>query len=182
MNRLLRYPLVHLLGLPGLAGLVLGALCLALYVFLLHPAQLHLADLGRQVAAARGQVANVGREAPAPVETAAAQLANFYQVFPDQQATADVIGQIAGIVRRHGLSLDQGEYKVMPDPLGKLNRVRMVMPLKGSYQQIRACIEALYSELPIVALEQVQFERQTIGDPTLDARLRLVLFLGREAS
>jgi hypothetical protein len=33
--------------------------------------------------------------------------------------------------------------------------------------------------MPIVALEQVQFERQKVGDGLVDARLRLVLFLGR---
>ena len=57
----------------------------------------------------------------------------------------------------------------------------MTLPLKGEYPQIRRFLAALPAELPIVALENVQFERQKVADPNVEARIRLVLFLGRES-
>jgi hypothetical protein len=35
--------------------------------------------------------------------------------------------------------------------------------------------------VPIVAVEQVQLERQKVGDASVDARVRLVIFLGRSS-
>jgi hypothetical protein len=35
--------------------------------------------------------------------------------------------------------------------------------------------------MPTVSLEQVQFERQKVGDPLVDARVRLVIYLGRSS-
>ena len=47
--------------------------------------------------------------------------------------------------------------------------------------QIRNFLAAMPNELPVMALETVQFERQSIADPEVQARLRLVLYLGRSS-
>jgi hypothetical protein len=51
--------------------------------------------------------------------------------------------------------------------------------VRGEYRQIRHFLTATGAALPIVSLEQVQFERQKVGDPLIDARIRLVLYLGQ---
>jgi len=57
----------------------------------------------------------------------------------------------------------------------------MSLPLKGEYQAMRRFLSDLRAEIPIVSLEQVQFERQKVGDPLVDAKVRLVIFLGKSS-
>ena len=107
------------------------------------------------------------------------QLAAFYRIFPSEHDATDWIGKIAAIAQRDGLALQQAEYKAERDKTGKLTRFQMSLPLKGEYQTIRRFLSDLRAEIPIVSLEQVQFERQKVGDPLVDAKVRLVIFLGK---
>lgn len=109
---------------------------------------------------------------------AAEQLAEFYRLFPDERDTPDWIGKIAATAQGCGLSLDQGEYKPDRDTTGKLTRLQMTLPVRGEYRQIRKFLARTRVDVPIAALEQVQFERQKVSDPLVDAKIRLVLYLG----
>jgi len=178
-NPLTRSRLGRRLGWPGLVGLGLWALCLALFFTLVQPVRLSLEDMRLRADSLQGRVHRANQALQSKDQSPEAQLAEFYRIFPSEQAATDVIGRIETIAQRHGLNLDQGEYKVAPDKQGKLTRLRMMLPLRGSYAQIRAFLAELGRELPIVAPEQLQFERQQVGDALLDAKLQLVLFLGQ---
>jgi Tfp pilus assembly protein PilO len=179
MNHLLNYRLRRLFGWPGLVGMGLWAMCLTLFIALVQPAQLRLEEMRHSADSLQVRMQRANRVLNSKTESAEVQLAEFYRVFPNARATADLIAKIADIAQRHGLNLEQGEYRATPDKLGKLTRLQMTLPLRGRYQQIRGCLAELGSELPIVALEQLQFERQKVGDTVLDAKVRLVLFLGQ---
>jgi hypothetical protein len=179
MNRLLDHRLGPMIGWPGLIGIGLWAICLMLFVALVQPARLRLDEMRDNAESLQARLGKAGQLPQGGTPTTEGQLAEFYRIFPDSQATADLVGGIARIAQRHGLGLDQGDYKATPDPFGRLTRLQITLPLKGTYQQIRGCLATLGREMPIVALEQVQFERQKVGDGLVDARLRLVLFLGR---
>ena len=107
------------------------------------------------------------------------QLAAFYRIFPSERDVTEWIGKIAAIAERDGLALEQADYKAERGPTGKLVRFQMNLPLRGEYRTIRRFLSDLRAEIPIVSLEQVQFERQKIGDTLVDAKVRLVIFLGR---
>jgi hypothetical protein len=51
---------------------------------------------------------------------------------------------------------------------------------EGQYPQIRKFLAALNHDLPVMALENVQFERKQIAEATVRAKIRLVLFLVSE--
>jgi hypothetical protein len=53
----------------------------------------------------------------------------------------------------------------------------MSLPLTGEYPKVRNFLSSLRAEIPIVSLEQVEFERQKVGDPKVDAKVQLVIFL-----
>lgn len=184
MKAQLRLPMRRwrsLLGWPGAIGVGGLAMCLALYVSILQPAQqrLNTARLSASVLQERmaraGQVSN---DSARPLED---QLATFYRVFPSERDAIDWVGKIVAIAQRGGLSLQQADYKLERDKTGKLTRFQMNLPLKGEYQTIRRFLVDLRAEIPIVSLEQVQFERQKVGDPLVDAKVRLVIFLGKSS-
>jgi Tfp pilus assembly protein PilO len=168
------------LGVPGAIGAGALALCLGLYVSMLQPAE-QRRDAARLAATSLQK--RIGEAGPdsnqrAPVDE---QLAAFYRIFPGEQDATDSVGKIAGIAKRDGLVLQQAEYKAERDKTGKLTRFQMNLPLKGEYQTIRRFLSDLHAEMPTVSLEQVQFERQKVGDPLVDTRVRLVIFLGRSS-
>jgi len=170
---------VLLLGWPGVCGVAGLAACLALYLSAVLPAQQRL-DTARHSASSLEQ--RLARAAPAGHRStlgADEQLAAFYRIFPGEHDATEWIGRIAAIAARDGLALQQADYKEAHDPTGKLVRLQMDLPLRGEYQAIRSFLSDLRAEIPIVSLEQVQFERQKIGEPLVDSKIRLVIFLGR---
>lgn len=166
------------LGLPGTLGIGAWVMAASFYLSAVLPAQQRLDEV-RASAASLQQGAQAGRQLDANARPPAEQLAEFYRVFPDETSSPDWIGRIAAIARDSGLSLDQGEYKPTRDTVGQLTRLQMTLPVRGEYRQIRRFLTDTGAALPIVSLEQVQFERQKVGDPLIDARIRLVLYLGQ---
>jgi Tfp pilus assembly protein PilO len=167
------------LGLPGALGLGGLAMCLALFFSIVQPAQQRrdAARLGASSLQKRIDQAHPGsNDRTRPLDE---QLAAFYAVFPKENDATDSVGKIAAIAQRDGLVLQQAEYKAEPDKSGKLIRLQMSLPLKGEYQAIRRFLSDLGAEMPIVSLEQVQFERQKVGDSMIDAKVRVVIYLGK---
>lgn len=167
----------HLLGLPGALGAGGLALCLGLYFSILQPAE-QRRDAARLAASSlHKRIAQGGPDSNQAVPLSE-QLTAFYRLFPSEQDSTDSIGKIAAIAKRHGLVLQQAEYKAQRDKTGKLTRLQMNLPLKGEYQFIRRFLTDVNAEMETVSLEQVQFERQKVGDPLVDAKVRLVIHLG----
>lgn len=165
------------LGLPGTVGIALWAMAGAFYVSALLPAQQRLDEVRLSAASLQERIARAGRTLGGSERPAAEQLAEFYRAFPDERRAPDWLGKIAATARSCGLSLDQGAYKPTRDKVGHLTRLQMTLPLRGEYRQIRQFLARTRQTLPIVSLEQVQFERQKVGDPLVDAKIRLVLYL-----
>ena len=156
-------------------------MCLALYFSAVQPARQRL-DAARSSAVSLQQgIARAGRPSHGRTRSLDEQLAAFYQLFPSEHDATDSVGAIAAIAQRDGLGLQQAEYKVERDKTGRLIRFQMSLPLKGDYQAIHRFLAHLRAELPIVSLEQVQFDRQKVGDPLVNAEITLVIFLGKSS-
>lgn len=167
------------LGLPGMLGIGVWVMAATFHLSAVLPAQQRLDEVRASAASLQQRIAQAGRQLNANERTPAEQLAEFYRVFPDEASSPDWIGRIEAIAQDSGLSLDQGEYKPTRDTVGRLTRLQMTLPVRGEYRQIRRFLSGTGAAVPIVSLEQVQFERQKIGDPLVDAKIKLVLYLGR---
>lgn len=182
MNLHLRFPVRRwgsLFGWPGAIGVGGMAMCLAFYLSVVQPTQQRLDTARHSASSLHERLARAGQALHDGTRPVDEQLAAFYRIFPSEHEATDWIGKIAAIAERDGLSLQQAEYKAERDPTGKLVRLQMNLPLRGEYQTIRRFLSDLRADIPIVSLEQVQLERQKIGDPLVDAKVRLVIFLGR---
>lgn len=165
------------LGWPGMAGIGLWAMAAALYFSAVLPAQQRLDEIRLSAASLQERIARASRQLATGERPAAEQLAEFYRAFPDERSSPDWIGRIAATAQSCGLSLDQGEYKPTRDKVGKLTRLQMTLPVRGEYRQIRQFLARTGVNVPIASLDQVQFERQKVGDSLVDAKIRLVLYL-----
>ncbi|MDB5935179.1 MAG: hypothetical protein JWQ01_2523 [Massilia sp.] len=156
-----------------LQAALMFAMCAVWYLAAIAPERARLEQAVRHAAAQR-PVAQ-----PGTPDMAASDLARFYARFPSQDAFPDALDQLLKTAAAHALTVQQGDYTVTRSPAGKLVRFEVMLPLRGSYPQVRAFLAALARDVPGMALENAQFERRDVGEPVLDVKLRLVLFLVR---
>ncbi|BBI99696.1 hypothetical protein FGKAn22_13890 [Ferrigenium kumadai] len=170
---------LNILGWPGVMALGMLVVLPAFYLSSIRPLQAHLDEIRHSVA--RQLKEDTRKPDRSRHHGTEEQLAEYYRFFPPARSAPQWLEKLAALAESRGLRLDQGEYLAAPDKVGRLVRFQMTLPLKGEYTQIRKFLAALPGELPVVALEQVQFERQSIADPEVEARIRLVLYLGRSS-
>lgn len=172
---------LRFLGWPGMLGITILAVCPTFYFSALLPAQERLDAARQDTLSLHEQIQltasglNGGRLQPEE------QLAEFYRIFPSDRHSPQWLRKIFAVAQRGGVSLDQGTYEASRDKVGKLMRFQITLPVKGEYARIRKFLAVLLSEVPIVSLEHIQFERQQVGDPEVEAKIKLVLYLERES-
>lgn len=165
------------LGRSGVLSIGILAMFPPFYFSAIAPAQERLDEARRSALSLGERKANVGQPLGDTRRTPDQQLAEFYRFFPEERSSPQQLKKLFALAEKNGLSLNEGEYKAMRDKVGRLMRLQMVLPVKGEYRQIRRFIAALPAEIPVIALENVQFSRMNISDPDVDAEIRLALYL-----
>ena len=163
-------------GIPG----CLGALCLvaALVFFVLDvmPTTDRVANLALRTQALQARKA----QGPSLVaQTPAQQLANFYTAFPPRSAIPDVLAHIEQIATEQQLELELGEYTMQREPGARLDQLRITLPVKGSYLQIRKLIAEVLHTQGSLSLESLSVRRAKVGQDVVDGRIVFLLFLER---
>lgn len=165
------------LGGAGILGLALLAFCASFYLSTVEPARLRLQALRSELAqAARGRLPPPLADDPDQSREA---LGAFYAFFPPSTQLSAQMRKVYQAAQAQAVALEQGEYRASRDSVGRLVRYQISLPMKGSYTQVRKFVSAVLVEVPQLSLESIQFERQAVGDPKVQARVRLVMFLGR---
>ena len=163
------------LGWPGVLGLGLLVFIAGFYFSAFRPEQMRVEDLRKQVAKLADRRTRAAAEEP---KTASEKLNAFYGYLPPSNQIADLLEKIYGAADRQKLRLEQGEYRAVKDNVTKLTHYQVMLPVRGTYPQVRKFVAAALAEVPNLSLESIQFERQKIGDATVDAKVKLVLYLG----
>lgn len=164
-------------GWMGTLAIGLGIACLGLYTIVIPAAEKQVAQSRAQAAALRQKVERASAPGPAKLQPAA-QLVTFYAFFPQDDSVRPWLERIYAVAAREGLRLDEGEYRASRDQQGKLTRHQMLLPVRGTYPQIRRFLDSVLSDIPNVALEHVQFERKAVSDSTVQAKVKLIAFVG----
>jgi len=104
-------------------------------------------------------------------------LREFHAALGDVHRTDDALKTIFAAGERSRLVLDQADYKLAYDKGGRFWTYAVQLPVSGSYAAIRAFSEQVLLALPYASLDEIDFHRKDIAQPTLDARLRFTLHL-----
>lgn len=161
--------------------LAIGLLAMSLpfYFSAILPEQARLDAARHSADRQHEQLVQAGMSPQGPALSPEDQLAEFYSRFPVEGCSPQWLEKLVALAASRGLTLNDGEYKAMHDKVGRLVLYQMTLPVKGEYPQIRKFLTDLPGALPAVALENVQFERQKIADPNVEAKIRLVLYMER---
>jgi len=163
---------VEQLGLPGVVGLVLLAFCAMFYFSAAVPVGKELRSLESE--AVQSDVRRTSTQARQQPDR---QLEAFYESFPKVVAAPDALGRLHEAAVAQGVTLEQGEYHLVRNGADKLVRYEMVLPIKGDYMRLRRFLSQALADMPYVALGGVEFQRHKISDTTLEAQVKMTLFL-----
>jgi hypothetical protein len=161
---------------PVAAVLVLlaaGAFSLAWMIAAREELELAYAE-ARQAARAPAPV----RVAPPPAPPSSDQnLAEFYAALGARRDVEHQLKSLFALAGKHGLALQQGEYRSSYDRAARLHTYQINLPVKGAYGAIWQFVFAALRALPHASLDDLSFRRDSIGDPQVEARLRMTLYL-----
>jgi hypothetical protein len=169
---------VAVLGWPGGVGVLLLLAALGVYGSLVSVHQVRIAAIKQETATLKQRIEQAAKSG-IPESGSADDLKKFYRFFASGTAT-EWLDKLYAAADAEKLELAQGEYRGVADKTGKLLRYQVTLPVKGSYVQIRRFIDAALIAVPVAALDDVNFKRETIGATQLEARIKFTLFLGAQ--
>lgn len=101
----------------------------------------------------------------------------FRNRLADSGARDDLLKVVFSEATAAGLALPQGDYSLSSDTDGGFDKLQIILPVRGTYKQIRGFAKALLEKLPPLALDEINFRRESIKSTSVEVRLRLTLFL-----
>ncbi len=104
-------------------------------------------------------------------------MAAFYERLADARQAPEIASQLHATARAAGLTLERGDYRPAADASGKFVRYQIVLPVNGSYLQIRRFLADALLGMPGLALDAISFRREDAQSAQLQAQLRFTAFL-----
>lgn len=168
-----------------------GILAIAIVGVVLITFTTKMADMQQQINTLENKIATkqmpasetAAIEAPLVQQASSQTLSEFYQTFPTALSIPDTLSQLNALASKQQLFLNSGDYK-LNKIVGKnniggkvLTQYEMVLPVEGSYSGVRAFMASILSNLPSVAIADMQIKRESTLNPSVDARLVLIFYV-----
>lgn len=162
------------LGTAGKIGVGLLALTLVFFVAAALPQERALEALKNKVKAMQQAQPGVAGQTKLTNNQA---LQVFYEFLPHSDSSPYWISEIDRIARESGVELNSSDYRLMMEKDSKLVRYEILLPLRGTYPQIRAFIAEALQAIPSLVLADIALKRETIQAGRVEAHLSLHLYL-----
>ena len=165
------HDVLNALGLPGVIGIGVLIFCIPFYVSAVGPME-------RELLAQHAAGERLNARTPfQPVSSGgrAEELRRFYGLFPPLGNLPDQLERVYGFARTANLDLLQGEYRLETPRVG-MPAYRITLPVRGTSAQIRQFVGTTLKDMPAASLDAVRFERKRIGDPQLEAQVRMTVY------
>lgn len=159
--------IVDRIGLAGVAAIGLLAAALFFSNFMVKPLQQKNLSLA-EAAARSGRKADAGQ--------AGEKVAAVYAYLAKDEDTTDWLAKLHGIGSATGVQMRAGSYSTKPAE-GRIVRYEIVLPVSGSYGQIRDFLKRAVAEIPVMSIDQVTLKREDRKAGALHAEMRLTLHM-----
>jgi len=152
------------LGLVGLFSVPLLAAGLAFSTLLVKPLE------------EKNQLLTARKVAAVEPAGAADKVAAVYEFLERSENTTDWLAKLHGIVVATGLQLKSVSYRTQKTE-GRIVRYEIVLPVTGSYTQIRDFLKRSLAEIPVLSVDQVTLKREGRGEGPIQVEMRLTLHM-----
>jgi Tfp pilus assembly protein PilO len=167
INKLLR--LRHELGGLGLAALVLFAAAGAFHFAVLKPLEAKNDEV-------KSLAARKLPRAETHAGTATDKVSAVYEFLQKREEPSDWLAKLYAIGAATGVQLKSASYRTQATS-GRIVRYEIVLPVSGSYPQIRDFLKRSLAEIPVMSVDQLALKRETRNDAAVQAELRLTLHM-----
>mgnify|MGYP001559266488 CR=1 FL=1 len=164
------------LGWPGVLGLALLVGAAGVYLTVVQDSAARLAELKRESASLKSRIERAAKSGIS--ETGSVEDLNKFYGFFSGTTLTEWLNKLYAAAAAQQLVLEQGEYRLSPDKTGKLARYQVTLPVKGNYSQIRQFVDQALIDVPVAALDDINFKREVIGATQLEARIKFTLYVG----
>jgi|SRR4051812_17518182 hypothetical protein len=113
---------------------------------------------------------------PEAASSADAKVAAVYRFLKKEESPTDWLAKLYGIGRATGIDLQSASYTT-EQAGGRIARYQIVLPVAGSYSQLRDFLKRASAEIPVMSLDQVTLKRDNREDGAVRAELRLTLHM-----
>ena len=159
----------HELGRTGQLALALLVLGAVFHKAALEPVQARAQRLAAEVERSAGR--DAGQRG---ASGAAGKLDTFYSFLRREERTTDWLAKLYAIGKATGVELQSANYKTQPGE-GRIERYEIVLPVAGSYGQMREFLRRVLIEIPVMSVDQMTLKRETRNDGAVRAELKLTL-------
>ena len=152
------------IGFAGLASIALLAAALAFSNFVVKPLQEKNQSL----------TDSAGRQArKADTSVSGDKVAAVYEFLQKDEEITDWLAKLHGIGVATGVQLKSANYRTQKTE-SRIVRYEMVLPVAGSYTQIRDFLKRSLAEIPLLSLDSLTLKR---ADNAIQAEMRLTLHM-----
>lgn len=162
------------LGWQGVSGIVLLVLAGAFFVLALGPLEQEIDFMHSRLQEARSKAVMQARTFSLGDQQK--ELGMFFDSLPAEEEVTDILAKIYALAEASGIGFKQAEYQ-LEDKDSPRMEYRITFPVQGDYARVRYFVSRVLAEHPAISLDQINFQRGRINDPSLKADIRLTLFL-----
>lgn len=176
VQRHLAYRLAQL-GWFGGAGLSLLLAAAITWLVLIQGEEAELLRLQQGLEVLRQQEATKAHLPSNPVLNREEQLAIFYKSFPDELQVPGLLKQVFEAASANGLTIETADYTFVQTGTDRLTRYKLALPVKGTFKQMLAYMDAVLKSSNAIALENASFKRDKVDDAMVEAKLVFVILV-----
>lgn len=157
--------IVERIGMAGVAAIGLLAAALFFSNFMVRPLEERNALLKQSASGKANSAAPSG-----------AKVAAVYAYLQKEEATTDWLAKLHGIGTATGVQMRAATYGTKPAE-GRIVRYEIVLPVAGSYAQIRDFLKRAQAEIPVMSIDQVTLKKDEKKGGAIHAEMRLTLHM-----
>ncbi|WP_157288430.1 GspMb/PilO family protein [Uliginosibacterium gangwonense] len=169
------------IGWAGILGVALFMFAVAFAYSGNRERQVQLAEIARQRQDLAAQLTREHKPETSPREI----LEQFKQSLPVPEMLPDILLQLDTRARQYGLAPSRADYSESivtgntndKGSANKFRRVRISMPVKGSYAAVRDWLADVLESVPGLSVDAIEFQRKDMSQTVLDAQIRLAVYM-----
>ena len=171
------------LGFFGLITFAITLVCCLFYVMKVLPLNKQFILALQQLEQINPGELNIANLQQVPVNHTAQEMAPFNQLLPRADSLQQWLSLLDEAALKQRLVLNRGDYKFTQIKQAQtsnalnLSSYEVVLPVAGSYSQIRQFIANVLQQQPALALSEVKIKRDNSMSANVEARLVFVLYL-----
>lgn len=131
------------------------------------------------LATQRDRLLRAAATAPSAPTGGRAQLDAYYaRRFPGESVLPQRLAELYTRADTHGIAIRRVDYRVAAEPATPLQRTTLDLPVQGDFARIHGWLSDVLVAMPELGLEAISLRRAGSESASIEAELRLVLFVG----